>query len=135
MCANAAESPRALAYALTDRWTSHRARIPRQEPPPHGTLYHYTTAVGLGGMLASGFLWASNAEFMNDRGELEYPRPMLRSELEDLSRRASGLARELLQGTLAALERLWRTGAVSRYMACFCTEDNLLSQWRGLHGR
>jgi hypothetical protein len=40
-------------------------------------LYHYTTAIGLMGIVQSQTLWAPNAEFLNDARELRFGRPQV----------------------------------------------------------
>jgi hypothetical protein len=40
------------------------------EPQPGGELYHYTTAQGLLRIVESGQIWATNAQYLNDRSEL-----------------------------------------------------------------
>ena len=106
-------------------------------------LYHYTTAVGLVGIIQSQTLWATNAEFLNDAQELNFGRAGLR---DALLQRANALnpegdrvvdanysratvmrnaADHLAPGGLFAAKQYHFV-----YVACFCEVDDLLSQWR-----
>src|SRR6516164_4036522 len=49
-----------------------------QRPP---TLYHYTTAQGLLGIMESNRLWATNVRFLNDPSEIDYAICIIRESL------------------------------------------------------
>ena len=53
-------------------------------PPDDGPelLYHYTTAVGLEGILTTGDLWATNALYLNDATEITHFLNLLRQEVD-----------------------------------------------------
>lgn len=108
-------------------------------------LYHYTTAEGLKGILESKTIWATDAEFLNDAQELRYGRDEL---YEALIAEADRLAPESDDVTAepeysrgivmrSAAAHLRPGGmylakqAHSVYVACFCENGDLLSQWRG----
>lgn len=115
-------------------------------------LYHYTTLEGLLGIIGSKTLWATDAEFLNDAQEMQFGRPEVHRALldraeslwpegsdpesdaspdlqDDCSRAAAirSAAAELYPepGPFA------RYGRHAAYVACFCEEGDLLSQWRG----
>jgi hypothetical protein len=101
----------------------------RHEQPPH-VLYHYTDAKGLQGIVESQRLWASNAAFLNDATELVYVDHVIHDVLESLRSEATGVAAKAFidrgqGGTLGS------EGFFEVYVACFCTNGDLLSQWRG----
>ena len=112
--------------------------------PP--VLYHYTNASGLKGILETGSLWATDAEFLNDAQELQFGRSelchALRAHAESLyssDRPEYFGSPEYSRATIvqSAVHYL-ETGNVNEpitgermYVACFCTDDDLLSQWRG----
>ena len=93
--------------------------------PP--VLYHYTSTTGILGILKSGSLWATDIRFLNDERELDYgvdlAMPILTEKLARLG--FSGLG----QGFLNAFPD--PTGTNRHFVACFCEEGDLLSQWRG----
>jgi hypothetical protein len=48
----------------------NREQLPPAHDEPSGTLYHYTDAYGLQGILRSKQVWATEFRHMNDRNEL-----------------------------------------------------------------
>jgi len=116
---------------------------------PPECLYHYTTALGLLGMLEKGRLWATNARFMNDPTEGRYAQGLVREVLkEEAATYEQSIAKisegqnwfeRLLQkfsyrgpeikswiaNTLQVLDRR------NVFVCCFCPDGDLLSQWRG----
>jgi len=46
------------------------------------TLFHYTTAAGLLGILKNGNIWASDLRFLNDAQESVYARDMIIDAIE-----------------------------------------------------
>jgi hypothetical protein len=104
------------------------------EPPP--TLFHYTTAEGLLGIMQKRGLWATHMRFLNDFTDLSYGARMVRSELERFrapGRRPGEIARrifgEVRDGLLAMLDDC--EAKTKHFIVCFCESDDLLSQWRG----
>lgn len=105
--------------------------------PPRGMVYHYTNADGLKGIIEKNQLWATSAYFLNDSTEIVYGYELLKDLLDDwlakklLSRENSlsqELAKNLKKGFGGIL--LNRQFLEPIYLACFCEDDNLLSQWR-----
>jgi hypothetical protein len=92
-------------------------------------LYHYTDAAGALGIVERRELWASNAAFLNDSTELVYVRGVLQEVLDELaagdehSRAVARYGRSMLRGLSEWLYDV--------YVACFCENGDLLSQWRG----
>lgn len=99
-------------------------------------MFHYTTAEGLKGILEQNELWASSAYFLNDAAEITYGYGVLKEVLNEWiasSGRSDqsltlGLAKDLLKGFGDDLLNMNIVDPI--YLACFCEEDNLLSQWR-----
>ena len=48
------------------------------------SLFHYTTAAGLLGILRESVLWATEARFLNDAQEAVYARDLFVSALHDI---------------------------------------------------
>lgn len=113
-----------------------RENITQKQMPPGGLLYHYTTADGLQGIIEKNELWATSAYFLNDSTEITYGCGVLNEVLDDWLAKnpqpkqsvALDLARQLRKWFGEDL--LNRTVIAPIYLACFCEDDNLLSQWR-----
>lgn len=111
-------------------------------------LYHYTSSAGLLGILSSRELWTSNVLFLNDAEELIHASEgfvaAMSAKVDELHGRLDGGEPEfpnrpllaIMEGIILRLRqlqegsRLW--GEV--YVACFCEDGDLLSQWRGYAG-
>jgi hypothetical protein len=101
-------------------------------------LYHYTTTEGLLGIVQSRTLWATNAEFLNDAQELRFGRREIYQALMAEADRLSPAGREsgdalgsratVMRSAAAQLDVRGQYHVV--YVACFCEEGDLLSQWR-----
>lgn len=103
--------------------TKMTSKIPKR-------LFHYTTASSLRSILAGGKLYATDLAYLNDERELQYGlAPLQKAFIKSLSK-SDTLdlnVRELFDNSdLAAGTRMCVT--------CFCTDDDLLSQWRGYSG-
>ena len=90
-------------------------------------LFHYTRAGGVLGLLEQGAIWASDARCLNDESELIHARGLLHRALDGLDiEGASPLGSEYVRRLRTALTKL-----DSIYVACFSTQGDDLSQWRG----
>jgi hypothetical protein len=103
--------------------------------PSTGLLYHYTTADGLKGIIEKNELWASSAYFLNDSAEITYGSGVLKEVLDDWlakDRPKESITVHLAQDLRKAFGEDLLSKSVIRpiYLACFCEDDNLLSQWR-----
>lgn len=114
---------------IETRW----AEIGPTEPPP--TLYHYTTATGLNGIVTSGQIFLTDAFFLNDKSELNYGRDLV---LEVLSARAKESFGDLQTFFTTATDSFhpFSDGPhqIAYYVASLCENGNLLSQWRAYGG-
>ena len=98
-------------------------------------IYHYTTQDGLIGILKYRALWATKIHYLNDASELIEPLRIAENELEILARQfhAEGMKNDQL--TKDIYDRMlydiqsWKS--INIYVASFCTQGDLLSQWRG----
>lgn len=89
-----------------------------------GTIFHYTTIAGLIGIITNRELWASDCQFLSDGTELSYARDIFFAEVAKLK--------------LSPLDEGggYRVAGPSLdefrvFIACFCEDGDLLSQWRG----
>jgi Protein of unknown function (DUF2971) len=98
------------------------------------TLYHYTDAGGLIGIIDSKTLWATDARYLNDTLEVEYARRLVRDVLEDKrDSQPSEVVREFLESAIETFNPYEALYCV--FVACFCEEGDLLSQWRAYADR
>lgn len=107
-------------------------------------LYHYTSAPGLYGILESGVLRATNYLFLNDTSEIEYGKKIVIDFLRGQAGEEDGEERQLLLGAADRLEQYTRENEpdpilrehapLDVYIASFCEEPNLISQWRAYGG-
>ena len=99
--------------------------------PPTG-LFHYTDAAGLHGIIRSGEFWATHVYYLNDSQEFKYAARLINEQFSDLIDRGEGdtaLFLDRLRGTIQSNFTIWSSIA-GIYAVCFCTNGNLLSQWR-----
>ncbi|MCI0601107.1 MAG: DUF2971 domain-containing protein [Beijerinckiaceae bacterium] len=97
------------------------------------TLYHYTTATGLKGIVDSKSLWASDYRFLNDTSEFRYGWDIISSEIQRNEHKIKSASAE------AWLTLKWLRPEIERphvfaLVASLSTEGDLLSQWRGYNG-
>ncbi|NNC17377.1 DUF2971 domain-containing protein [Corallococcus exiguus] len=103
----------------------------RMDNNPPITLYHYTDARGLLGILDTKHFWFSQAGFLNDSTELTHADSIIRSALNRrLEFTKSLAAREMLTAALNSVDP-FSTYSAGSFIACFCENGDLLSQWRG----
>jgi hypothetical protein len=100
--------------------------------PKH--LAHYTTAQGLNGIVQHGNLWASGAYYLNDSSEMDYGCQLFTSLLAKLiaQEKLDPVPKSIFENAKKAFEPGgFMESVTSRtYVACFCEDENLLSQWR-----
>jgi hypothetical protein len=82
-------------------------------------LYHYTNSEGLIGIVTSKHLRATDSRFVNDPLELEYGRAVFKEVLGQFGV-PPFVVRMVSEGILP----------ISVYVASFCEDGDLLSQWR-----
>ncbi len=106
-------------------------QIPHSDRTTAKTVWHYTNATGLKGIIESTSLWATSTIALNDTREVEYGLDLVRglwremrvTEVQDAaSRRLSDLlGDELASGTLA----------LDIHVVSASTDDDSLNQWQG----
>ena len=99
--------------------------------PMHKEIWHYTDAAGLRGIVSSGNIFASEIHFLNDSREAYYGHELIKKLLEGLKREPGPFVKyfDRLLSEISNFEHLHGV-----YVACFCEEGDLLSQWRGYGG-
>lgn len=93
-------------------------------------LYHYTTLEGLKGILENRSIWFSHMSTLNDPLELQYGKKIIIDEIESLLKEEKDplLIRFFLM--IRNFVEAFGKHMMHLYIACFCEDDNLLSQWR-----
>ena len=116
--------------------------LARPSSKPPDTLDHCTTPKGLLGIIESSALFLSDARFVNDRSELSYGRRVFTDRLlryaeasgSDVSKAVWDHFTKAVEDRLQRQQRPtvgWTTVPYDHfYVASFCTDGNLLSQWR-----
>lgn len=130
------------------------------DSPLPESVFHYTSAAGLLGILNARQIWLSDIDFLNDAQEMKYAARALADEFEKLVLEQFGDAPAhpegsmLHRGLLSTLGELYARfglqpaqelqarfgGPIQRrsgpwegfpFVASFCTDGDLLSMWRG----
>lgn len=109
------------------------------EPP---NLYHYTTQAGLLGIIEGHELRATKVHYMNDSTEFKASLEMLDNYLTTTELTTADIISTppytglTLRKQIAM--RVWKSTAsienINICVACFCSDGDLLSQWRGYAG-
>jgi hypothetical protein len=110
--------------AFLEKWKS-------LQPSRPSTLFHYTDAEGLRGIINSKCLWATNTNYVNDKQDCKYAQGMILRAFDDHIN-SNGNGRTLLK----QLKEKYRAHSIIQsqittpYVACFSERDDVLSQWR-----
>jgi hypothetical protein len=104
------------------------------------TLFHYTTAAGLLGILRSSTLWATDLRFLNDAQEAVYARELFVEAVRSAENPALQPGHHLHHVAQSFGEDFARYKTLVAeeldslhfpvYVTCFCESGDLLSQWR-----
>jgi len=94
-------------------------------------LHHYTTEASLDGILTNRSFWSSDVKVLNDPGEIQYGKQIVKDELDQaLSTEKSSLIQKMLQDLRNYVD-VFDTVLYDTYVTCFCEEGDLQSQWDG----
>ena len=99
-------------------------------PPP--LLYHYTSQVGLLGIVRDQEIWASHTQYLNDRREFRHALKLASGELDQMQEEAEGDKRQLIGEMKSGLER--SIESVNVCVSSFSEVGDMLSQWRAYGG-
>lgn len=108
--------------------------------PSTDTLFHYTTATRLLGILKTSSIWATDLRFLNDAEEAVYARGRFVEAVRavenpalDPTHHLHHMADEFGQTFMSykqLVEQVITSFSFPAYVACFCESGDLLSQWR-----
>ncbi|CAO3352052.1 DUF2971 domain-containing protein [Azospirillum melinis] len=117
-----------------ERELSNRAQIKlkkfRQNPP--NSLFHYTDAVGLQGIISSKSLWATDIRYLNDSKELSHASEIVLSTIEEKNKQRLSYSQSEFLNQLS--ERFDHTDSFHIFTISFSEEKDSLDQWRGYSG-
>jgi len=104
-------------------------QLDTHDPCP-ATLFHFTDAAGLAGLLSERALWVSRAQSLNNASEVSYGLQLARKHL---SEPATGMAGAFLKRVLACLEgdagrQDWNV-TIEPFVAAFCRLTDQALQW------
>lgn len=132
------EDPDREARDALTAWRASRVQSDLAGAPDG--LWHYTDGVGLQGIVTQEELWATDTRFLNDATEINYG-----LQIADEAVEAATGSGQWKQPTSHFLKRVMATNGANLtgflqarsevYVACFCEEGDLLSQWRAYAGR
>jgi hypothetical protein len=104
------------------------------------TLFHYTTAAGLLGILRSSTLWATDLRFLNDAQEAVYARELFVQAIRSAENPTLEAGHPLhdhsqefgvaFEGYKELVAKDLNSPDFPVYVTCFCESGDLLSQWR-----
>lgn len=127
---NGAESLDPALNTVAKRVDAIRAEV-RGDPPL--TIFHYTNSAGLRGIIQGKRIFATHYRYLNDASEIDYGMFVLGAAIEKLmvesKDRETLLFLELLKNNSNLFD-----GVFDCYIACFCTGNDLLNQWRHYSG-
>jgi len=127
---DAAKKRAQMDALLAEFATAHAGRPRFDETPVPRRLHHYTTLDGLMGIVSSDAIWASDARFLNDSSELSYAAGLIDAVVAEVFDAVSSEALRAALPRRPSVANAFEYGA-QPFVACFCEEDDLLSQWRG----
>jgi len=95
-------------------------------------LFHYTTIEGLRGIIENRSLWFTDIDSVNDPMELHYGKKIIEDEIsKQIKKQKNENIISMLKDIQMDLDSLTKKIIHRPFIACFCENDNLLSQWRG----
>lgn len=98
---------------------------------PEGTVWHYTNAAGLAGIIRENVLWASSTAFMNDHHEMRTGAELLRCLLD---RHKGYLQSDVLADVQSMVRHATGQDRYRTFVACGCKDPNNLTMWRNYTG-
>lgn len=92
-----------------------------------GSLYHYTSASGLLGILQSQKVWGTESTYLNDSLEIKYGLTLAAEVLDEYLKSSDDINQAVINRTKIRLKYL----SDEIYIACFSEKGDMLSQWKG----
>jgi hypothetical protein len=111
---------------------SYQGWLSQHEYSGELVLYHYTTLEGFKGIINNRSIRCREIHNMNDPLELQYGKELIDNCINALIKEnEKNYIIEILEELKSNIEFLPGPHIRRHFIACFCENDNLLSQWRG----
>lgn len=127
--------PRVIEEIYQLRSDLHEKLLTRPHTQMPKTLYHYTDAAGLLGIVRFGKVWATNSAYLNDASELQYAVGLMEGVVLEATKDAKPDSwKDLCRGAVLQLDSESRdslSDGPQYFVACFSEDGDRLSQWRG----
>lgn len=91
-------------------------------------LYHYTSYAGMIGMISSGKVWLTDIGYLNDTEEMTHGIEFINNHIENIKESSSDIENELIRRSTITTSQ--SCASEGYYIMCFCSNNDLLSQWR-----
>ena len=139
--ATSALSTEHLAHIATTSSASIEIVVPLFVPPTFNNqrkiplpklLYHYTTQNGLLGIITTGELWATKIDYLNDLTEFHIAPELAVERLRLIE--TNPLDERQKEAAIALSRAIGLIEVPALCTICFCSNGDLLSQWRGYSG-
>lgn len=106
---------------LLNAWNAEQTLRPN-------VLYHYTNFNGLTGILSTERVWQTDIAYLNDASEMQIGIDLIENSFEAQKKGLGDSASELLRRASVTTSPMDTSQGF--YVACFCRNGDLLSQWR-----
>lgn len=97
------------------------------------SLFHYTSAAGLQGIIETKSIWATDHRFLNDPSEFTHGWAIVIAALKRRKAELDQISTEVWH-SIEALREHSERGGVFAFVGSLTSEGDLLSQWRGYGG-
>ena len=116
-------------------WTRFFPNLRKRYPRYPRGVSHYTTVPGLLGICRTNALWATCAQYSNDRSEALYGAEVAKAlfpQIDQPEKSTLGVSLSVVIGKpLFAPPQTREWGSFDAFIVSFCKSKGLLSQWRG----
>lgn len=114
--------------SIGKKWIEDALEVKPSDLPT--TVYHYTDAAGLFGMLATDKIWLTDYRFLNDRTEFTHTKGLLKSILEETKKDPK---RSAMHHDFVDLVEKYQSRDTNEdaFVFSLSEESDDLSQWRG----
>jgi hypothetical protein len=122
-------------YDLSYEFSAAMSRLEERESGSEEireVLYHYTTAEGLCGIVESGQIFASHVLYQNDKSELVNALEIFEEEFESSEMGLDTNIKDTMGRLIPSM--LADAFTFAYFVASFCEDGSLLSQWRAYGG-
>ena len=106
----------------------------QKKKPTPARLFHYTTQAGLIGIVDSGSIWATKIQYLNDSSEFDLS--IFTNRIDKYISDVEKVSSDNFELDVLRLARVNTIGIANANICVtsFCTDGDLLSQWRGYTG-